>query len=116
MSFQSKHGADFYNRPMQKMVRVLVQNTNNLASKEYTFKASGQVYYAHIVQGDSVEVEMNARWVTKTEATINIRNWPPLTTLDRLLDLQFKEEYIITSVARGQDELLVKGYSLEAKL
>src|SRR5262249_45339672 len=111
MSYQNKKGAGYYNRPLTRLVRT-EDDSNAYASKEYTFAPNGDQYYGHVQQTGSTEAEINGRLLTKTAVKIEVRGWVSLNTLDRLVDQQFSETYIIDSIARGDDELVVIGYRL----
>jgi hypothetical protein len=110
VSYQNKKGAGYYNRPLTRLVRT-VDDSNAYASKEYVFTADA-VYYGHVEQTGSEEVELNGRLETKLSAEITLRGWVAISAVDRLLDNQFGDTFIITSVARGNDEMICKGYRL----
>jgi hypothetical protein len=109
MSYQNQKGAGYYDRPLSRLVRTL-NDSNSYAAKDYTWSPTGAVYFAHLEQGQSSEVEVDGRMMTKTTVTIEIRGWPDLNILDKLEDKMWNETYWLTSISRGNDTLNVKGF------
>src|SRR5437868_2624586 len=108
MSFQSIHGSGWYDRCFTRLVRDT--SKDSFGGTEYTFVDSGNAYWGSLEQTGSVEVDERNRTTTHTTARIVLRGWLTLTTLDRLVDTEWDETYIITSIARGDDEIIVEAY------
>jgi head-tail adaptor len=48
-----------------------------------------------------------------TAATIRVRNWPALSALDRLSLGEWGETWVIESVRRGDNELVVEAHQFD---
>jgi len=108
MEIMNKKGAGQYNRPMSHLLRST--SIDNLAGHNFTWTPDGNTYWASVQQIGSVDVEVDNRLQTKTSAKVCLRGWLTISTTDRLIDLNFGETYILTSVYRGADETICEGY------
>lgn len=105
------NGAGAYNRPLQHLIRST--SKDNFGGTEYTFATDGRVFFGNVEQTDSQEVDELGRIITKTMATIRVRGWYiNINVLDRFLDLQWQETYIIDSINRGDDEYIITAHHL----
>ena len=102
-----------YNRPVQRLVRTT--SKDSYGATAYILAADGNTYFANIQQTQSQEVDELGRVVTVTRAEVRLKGvYLTITVLDRLVDLNWNETYIIDSIARNDatDEYVLQVHHL----
>ena len=101
-----------YNERVRRLVRSVAKDGTTGQDKE-TFTPS-ELLWAKIDVGSGRKQRDYGAEQTGASATISIRNYYPLTALDRLYSLQWGETWIVETVHRGENEIICDCHRYDA--
>lgn len=106
-----RKAGDYCDR-VQRLVRTVTKDASTGQDKEH-FTAS-ELLWSKIEVGSGRKQRAYGAEQTGADATISIRNYYPLTALDRLYSAQWGETWIVESIHRGDNEIVCSCYRYDA--
>lgn len=93
--------------------KASLNKDNTTGQDKYSYADNGTVWGSLDYTNANVEEDYGAKR-GKTRATIRLRQYVPITTLDRLFSKQFEETWMIEGIRFGNNETILDVYEYEA--